>query len=72
MDEKETLGFDTCNIMLDFDENCQYVLQDEIQSFHQNNSSYSIHSPTVYYNNIFQEKGTERDLLNLLWDKSDL
>ena len=32
MNQKENIDFDTCIIMLDFAENYQYVLQDEIQS----------------------------------------
>ena len=43
MNQKESLDSDTCIIMLDFAENYQYVLQDEIQSFHWNNSQCSIH-----------------------------
>ena len=32
MNQKEDLDSDTCIVMLDFAENYQYVLQDEIQS----------------------------------------
>ena len=34
MIQKENLDSDTCIIMTDFAENYQYVLEDEIKSFH--------------------------------------
>ena len=34
MNQNERLDSDICIIMLDFAENDQYTLQDEIQSFH--------------------------------------
>ena len=34
MIQKENLDSDTCIIMIDFAENYQYVLEDEIKSFH--------------------------------------
>ena len=34
MNQKENLDNDTCITMTDFAENHQYVLEDEIQSFH--------------------------------------
>ena len=34
MIKKKNLDFDTCIIMIDFAENYQYVLEDEIKSFH--------------------------------------
>ena len=42
MIQKENLDSDTCIIMIDFAENYQYVLEDEIQSFHWNNNQCSI------------------------------
>ena len=59
MNQKEDLDSGTCIVMLDFAENYQYVLQDEIQSFHWNNSQCSIHPAIIYYkdvSNVFQEK----------------
>ena len=59
MNQKESLGSETCIIMLDFAENYQYVLQDEIQSFHCNNSQCIIHPVIIYYkdvSNFLQEK----------------
>ena len=38
--------------MLDFAENYQYVSQDEIQSFHWNNSQCSIHPAVIYYKDV--------------------
>ena len=49
MNHKENLVSGTCIAMLDFAENYQYVLQDEIQSFYWNNSQCSIHSAIIYY-----------------------
>ena len=34
MNQKEKLDSDTCIIMIDFAENYEYVLDDEIQSFY--------------------------------------
>ena len=45
--------------MLDFAENCQYVLQDENESFHWNNSQCSIQPSVIYYkdvSNVLNEK----------------
>ena len=59
MNQKENLDSDTCVKMLDFAENYQYVLQDEILSFHWNNSQCSIHPVVIYYkdmSNFLQEK----------------
>ena len=55
MNQKENLDSDTCIIMTDFAENYQYVLEDEIQSFHWNNNQPGI----IYYENVpsvLQEK----------------
>ena len=52
MNQKESLVSGTCITMLDFAENYQYVLQDEIQSFHWNNSKCSIHPATIYYKDV--------------------
>ena len=60
MNQKENLGSYTCIVMLDFAENCQYVLQDENQSFHWNNSQCSIQQSIIYY----------KDVLNVLKEKS--
>ena len=68
MSQKENLDSDTCIAMLDFAENYQYVLQDEIQSFYWNNSQCSIHAAVIYYkeaSNVIQEKSfgvTSEDL----------
>ena len=43
MIQKESIDSDTCIIMLNFAENYQNVLQDEILSFHWDNSQCSIH-----------------------------
>ena len=43
MIQKESIDSDTCIIMLSFAENYQNVLQDEILSFHWDNSQCSIH-----------------------------
>ena len=59
MNQKENLDSDMCFVMLDFAENYQYILQDEIQSFHWNNSQCSIHPAVTYHkdvSNVFQEK----------------
>ena len=59
MNQKENLDSDTCFVMLDFAENYQYILQDEIQSFHWNNSQCSIQPAVTYHkdvSNVFQEK----------------
>ena len=42
MSQKENLDSDTCITMTDFAENHQYVLEDEIPSFHWNNKQCSI------------------------------
>ena len=47
MNQKENLDSNTCIIMLDFAENYQYVLQNEIQSFHWNIQSMH-HSTSCY------------------------
>ena len=68
VNHKENLVSDTCIAMLDFAENYQYVLQDEIQSFYSNNSQCSIHPAIIYYkdaSNVLQEKSfgfTSEDL----------
>ena len=59
MIQKENLDSDTCIIMIDFAENYQYVLEDEIQSFHWNNNQCSIQPAVIYYKNVpnvLQEK----------------
>ena len=59
MNQKENLDSDTCIIMIDFAENYQYVLEDEIQSFHRNNNQCSIQPAVIYYknvHNVLQEK----------------
>ena len=59
MNQKENLDSDTCIIMTDFAENYQYVLEDEIQSFHWNNNECSIQPVDIYYKNlpyVLQEK----------------
>ena len=43
MIQKESIDSDTCITMLNFAENYQNVLQDEILSFHWDNSQCSIH-----------------------------
>ena len=43
MIQKESIDSDTCIIMLNFAENYQNVLQDDILSFHWDNSQCSIH-----------------------------
>ena len=53
MIQKESIDSDTCIIMLNFAENYQNVLQDEILSFHWDNSQCSIHQDK---SNVFQEK----------------
>ena len=53
MIQKESIDSDTCIIMLNFAENYQNVLQDEILSFHWDNSQCSIHQDK---SNLFQEK----------------
>ena len=60
MIQKENLDSDTCIIMIDFAENYQYVLEDEIQSFHWNNNQCSIQPAVIYYKNV----------LNVLQEKS--
>ena len=68
MNQKESLDPGTCIVMLDFLENYQHVLQDEIQSFHWNNSQFSIHPAVIYYkdvSNFLQKKSfalTSEDL----------
>ena len=52
MNQKENLDSDTCIIMIDFAENYQYVLEDEIQSFHRNNNQCSIQPAVIYYKNV--------------------
>ena len=47
MNQKERHDSDTCILMLDFAENDQFVLQDEIQSFHWNNSQCRIHPAII-------------------------
>ena len=47
MNQRENLDSDTCIVMLDFAENYQYVLQNEIQLFHWNNSQCSIHPAII-------------------------
>ena len=59
MNQKEKLDSDTCIIMIDFAENYQYVLDDEIQSFYYNNNQCSIQPAIIYYKNVpyvLQEK----------------
>ena len=51
MNQKENLDSYTC-VMLGFAENCQYVLQDENQSFHWNNSQCSIHPSITYHKDV--------------------
>ena len=52
MNQKEKLDSDTCIIMIDFAENYQYVLENEIQSFHWNNNQCSIQPAVIYYKNV--------------------
>ena len=47
MNQKESRASDTCIMMLDFAENYQYVLQDDIQSFHLNSSQCNIHPAVI-------------------------
>ena len=59
MNQKENLDSYTCIITLDFAENCQFVLQDENQSFHWHNSQCSIKPSVIYYkevSNVLKEK----------------
>ena len=59
MIQKENLDPDTYIIMIDFAENYQYVLEDEIQSFQWNNNQCSIQPAVIYYKNVpsvLQEK----------------
>ena len=53
MIQKESIDSDTCIIMLNFAENYQNVLQDEILSFHWDNSQCCIHQDK---SNVSQEK----------------
>lgn len=46
---KEHLDNNTCIILMDFAENYQYVIQDEIQSFHWNNQQCTLHPVVIYY-----------------------
>ena len=47
MNQNERLDSDIRIIMLDFAENDQYILQDEIQLFHWNNSQCSIYPAVI-------------------------
>ena len=60
MTQKENLDSDTCIIKTDFAENYQYVLEDEIQSFHWKNNQCNIQPGVIFYKNV----------LNVLQEKS--
>ena len=47
--KKETLSHNECIIILDFAENCTFMVQDAIQSFHWDNSQAMIHPFVIYY-----------------------
>lgn len=48
-EKKENLDNKTCIILLDFAENYQFVVQDEIQGFHWNKLGCTLHPVVVYY-----------------------
>ena len=48
---KEDLKDDEVVILLDFAENYKFVIQDEVQSYHWNQQSCSLHPVVLYYKN---------------------
>ena len=48
-DCKGNLQNDSCIVILDFAENNQFIVQDEVQSFKWNNEQCSIHPGALYY-----------------------
>ena len=48
-DCKGNLQNDSCIVILDFAENNQFIVQDEVQSFKSNNGQCSIHPGALYY-----------------------
>ena len=47
--QKETLQDDKCIVICDFAENYQYVIQDEVQSYHWNKEYCTLHPVSLYY-----------------------
>ena len=45
----------SCWTLLDFAENYSYIVQDEVQSFHWNNSQCSLHPAVIYYRDCDKE-----------------
>ena len=56
-EKKGNLNDKTCIILLDFAENYQFVVQDEIHGFHWNKLGSSLHSVVVYYKDGESLKG---------------
>ena len=49
MEVKSSLQSGVFQVIADFAENYSFILQDEVQGFHWNNSQATIHSFVVYY-----------------------
>ena len=49
---KNALKFDGCAIVLDFAENYSFVVQDDVQGFHWNNSQVTLHPFVIYFKNL--------------------
>ena len=51
---KNSLGKNECIILADFAENYQFVIQDEIQSYHWNKQQCTLHPVVIYFKEIFK------------------
>ena len=49
--KKETVSQNEVIILLDFAENCSFIIQDAVQGFHSENSQATLHPFVVYYRN---------------------
>lgn len=47
--KKETLDEGSVLILMDFSENLNFVVQDEVQGYHWNNGSCTLHTVVIYY-----------------------
>ena len=52
-EKKINLDSTRCIILLDFAKNYQFIVQDEIQGFHRNKLSSTIHPVVVYYKDLY-------------------
>ena len=51
-DSKENLDYKTCIILMDFEENYSFIIQDAIQGFYWQNSQATLHPFAVYYRDL--------------------